>query len=153
MKLTALSSLLLVVALTTRADTKVVLPDTQRFAETGKDFLVETTVPGDFKSLDAIILALLTLSPQNPKHLSTPFFPDAVGETKEPLYHFFRGVRQKGSKITLRFSGGAMRYLNSAISLQEMIKGALEGTIKLHARECKTIEYEGDDQVVEDWDA
>src|ERR1700704_738923 len=105
MKIIALSSVLLILTVAARADTKIVLPDTQRFADGRKDFFVETTIPGDFKSLDAIVLALLTLSPQNPKHLSTPFFPDAVGETKEPLYHSFRGVRQQGSKVTLRFTG------------------------------------------------
>jgi hypothetical protein len=29
----------------------------------------------------------------------------------------------------------------------------LEGTIKLHAPDCKTVEYEIDGQVVTEWDA
>ena len=37
------------------ADTKVVLPHSQRFADTGRDFLLETTIPGDFKTLEGIV--------------------------------------------------------------------------------------------------
>jgi hypothetical protein len=36
---------------TALADTKVVLPHSQRFAENDKDFLLEMTIPGDFKTL------------------------------------------------------------------------------------------------------
>jgi hypothetical protein len=46
-----------------------------------------------------------------------------------------------------------MLYLNSAISLQDFIKGALEETIKLHAPDCKTVQYEIDGKLVEEWDA
>jgi hypothetical protein len=58
------------------ADTKVVLPHSQRFADTGKDFLVETTIPGDFKTLEGIVWGLLTLSSQCPdKQFLLIFFP------------------------------------------------------------------------------
>ena len=40
---------------TALADTNVVLPNSQRFAETGRDFLLETTIPGDFKRLEGIV--------------------------------------------------------------------------------------------------
>jgi hypothetical protein len=61
---------------TALADTKVILPDSQRFADTGRDFLLETTVPGDFKTLEGIVWGLLTLSPQCPdKRFLAPFFP------------------------------------------------------------------------------
>jgi hypothetical protein len=153
MKNLLLLSLLLLTAVTARADTKVILPDSQRYADAGKDFLVETRVPGDFQSLDGIVFALLTLSPLNPKQLYTPFFPGKVSRATEPLSSTFRGVRKKGKKVTLRFTGDAMPYLDSAISMQEQIKGSLEGTIKLHARDCKEIEYEVDGSVVTEWDA
>jgi hypothetical protein len=74
-------------------------------------------------------------------------------ETTRPLYQSFRGLRKKGGTVTLRFSGEAMYYLNSAISMQDLIKGALERTIKLHATDCKKVEYEIDGEVVEEWDA
>jgi hypothetical protein len=46
-----------------------------------------------------------------------------------------------------------MVYLNAAITLAEAIQGAIEKTIKLHAPDCKKVEYEVDGQVVEEWDA
>ena len=40
---------------TALTDTKVVLPDSQRFADTGSDFLLETTIPGDLKTLEGVV--------------------------------------------------------------------------------------------------
>ena len=37
------------------ADTKVVLPHSQRFSDTGRDFILETTIPSDFKTLEGIV--------------------------------------------------------------------------------------------------
>lgn len=131
------------------ADTKIILPDFKKIADGEKDYFVETTMPGDFKSLDAIVLAFLTISPQAAnKSLTAPFF-----DKKEPLYLSFRGLRKKGKTVTLRFTGDSMVYLNAAITLAEAIQGALERTIKLHAPHCKTVEYEVDGQVVTEWDA
>jgi hypothetical protein len=148
---------IVVTAVPVCADTRIMLPDPQRFADGEKNFFVETTMPGEFKSLDAIVFALMTLSPRAPnKDLTSPFFPETTAggaETKEPLYRSFRGLRRKGKTVTLRFSGEAMNYLNSAISMQDFVKGALEETIKLHALDCKAVQYEIDGQVVEDWDA
>jgi hypothetical protein len=141
--------LILAVAAPVFADTKIILPDFKRFADGEKKFLMETTIPGDFKSLDAIVLALLTLSPQAAnKSVTAPFF-----DKKAPLYHSFRGLRKKGKTVTLCFTGDSMEYLNSAISLQDSIKGALEETVKLHAPDCKNVQYEVDGEIVEDWDA
>ena len=150
--------LIVAAAVPAGADTKIMLPDPKKFADGEKKFFVQTTMPGEFKSLDAVVLALMTLSPQTPnKSLTSPFFPETIasmsGEKKGPLYLSFRGLRKKGKTVTLRFTGDAMVYLNSTISLQDIIKGALEETIKLHAPDCKTVEYEVDGQVVEDWDA
>ena len=64
---------------TALADTKVVLPHYQRFADTGRDFLLETTIPGDFKTLEGIVWGLLTLSSKCPnKDFSPPFFPKTI---------------------------------------------------------------------------
>jgi hypothetical protein len=59
---------------TALADTKVVLPHYQRFADTGRDFLLETTIPGDFKTLEGIVWGLLTLSSQCPDKQSPHIF-------------------------------------------------------------------------------
>ena len=119
---------------TALADTKVVLPDSQRFADTGSDFLLETTIPGDFKTLEGVVWGLLTLSSKCPdKRFSSPFFPDAIsstspGEGAQPLYMYFRGLRRDGRKVVLRFTGDANRYLNNTAAIQELVKGALEAT-------------------------
>jgi hypothetical protein len=74
--------LVLATAATVCADTKIMLPDFKRFAAGEKKFIVETTMPGDFKSLHAIVLALLTLSPQAANNsVTAPFFDKA-----QPLY-------------------------------------------------------------------
>lgn len=144
---------------TALADTKVVLPDSQRFADTGRDFLLETTIPGDFNTLEGVVWGLLTLSSQCPdKRFSSPFFPDAIrstspGKDAQPLYMYFRGLRRDGSKVVLRFTSEANRYLNSTAAIQECVKGALEETIILHTTKSTTVDYEIDGEIVEDWDA
>jgi hypothetical protein len=144
---------------TALADTKVILPHSQRFADTGRDFLLETTIPGDFKTLEGIVWGLLTLSSQCPdKQFSSYFFPDALsstspGEGAQPLYMYFRGLRRDGRKVILRFTGDANRYLNNTAAIQELVKGALEATIRLHTNKSTTVYYEIDGQIVEEWDA
>jgi hypothetical protein len=144
---------------TALADTKVVLPHYQRFADTGRDFLLETTIPGDFKTLEGIVWGLLTLSSQCPdKQFSSYFFPDALssssqGEGAQPLYMYFRGLRRDGRKVILRFTGDANRYLNNTAAIQELVKGPLEATIRLHTNKSTTVYYEIDGQIVEEWDA
>ena len=141
------------------ADTKVVLPHSERFADTGRDFLLETTIPGDFKTLEGVVWGLLTLSSQCPdKQFSSYFFPDALssssqGEGAQPLYGYFRGLRRDGRKVILRFTGEADRYLNNTAAIQELVKGALEATIRLHTNKFTTIYYEIDGEIVEEWDA
>jgi hypothetical protein len=144
---------------TALADTKVILPHYQRFAETGRDFLLETTIPGDFKTLEGVVWGLLTLSSQcQNKNFSSPFFPDAIsstsqGEGAQPLYIYFRGLRRDGRKVILRFTGDANRYLNNTAAIQELVKGALEATIKLHTNKSAMVYYEIDGEIVEEWDA
>jgi hypothetical protein len=144
---------------TALADTKVVLPHARRFADTGRDFLLETTIPGDFKTLEGIVWGLLTLSSQCPnKDFSSPFFPDTLssssqGEGAQRLYMYFRGLRRDGKKVVLRFTGDANRYPNNTAAIQELVKGALEATIRLHTNKSTTVYYEIDGQIVEEWDA
>ncbi len=126
------------------ADTKVVLPHSQRFAETGKHFLLETTIPGDFKTLEGIVWGLLILSSQCPdKQFSSYFLPDAISsssqaESAQPLYMYFRGLRRDGRKVILRFTGDANRYLNNTAAIQELVKGPLEATLRLHTNKSMT---------------
>jgi hypothetical protein len=66
---------------------------------------------------------------------------------------YFRGLRRDGSKVVLRFTDEANRYLNNTATIQECVKGALEATITLHTTKSTTVDYEIDGEVVEDWDA
>ncbi|HJY54747.1 MAG TPA: hypothetical protein VKD89_12040 [Candidatus Udaeobacter sp.] len=144
---------------TALADTKVVLPHSQRFADSGSDFLLEITIPGDFKTLEGVVWGLLTLSPHCPdKHFWSPFFPDAIsstspGEGAQPLYTYFRGLRRDGRKVIFRFTGDTNRYLNNTAAIQELVKGVLEATIILHPNKSTTVYYEIDGEIVEEWDA
>lgn len=141
------------------ADTKVILPHSQRFSESGKDFLLETTIPGDFKTLEGVVWGLLTLSSQCPnKDFSAPFFPDTLSsssqkEGAQPLYMYYRGLRRDGRKVIVRFTGEAYRYLNNTAAIQELVKGALEATIRLHTNKSTTVDYEIDGEIVDEWDA
>ena len=141
------------------ADTKVILPHTKRFSDNGKDFLLETTIPGDFKTLDGVVWGLLTLSSQCPnKDFSAPFFPDTLSsssqkEGAQPLYMYYRGLRRDGRKVILRFTGDAYRYLNNTAAIQEVVKGALEETIKLHTNKSTMVDYEIDGEIIKEWDA
>jgi len=144
---------------TALADTKVVLPHYQRFADTGREFLLETSIPGDFKTLEGVVWGLLTLSSQCPnKDFLAPFFPETIsstsgGEGAQPLFTYYRGLRRDGRKVVLRFTGDANRYLNSTAAIQDLVKGALEATIRLHTNKSTTIDYEIDGKIVEEWDA
>ena len=137
----------------------MILPHYPRFADNGRNFLLETTIPGDFKTLEGVVWGSLTLSSQCPnKNFSSPFFPDAIsstsqGEGAQPLYIYFRGLRRDGRKVILRFAGDANHYLNNTAAIQELVKGALEATIKLHTNKSAMIYYEIDGEIVEEWDA
>ena len=66
---------------------------------------------------------------------------------------YFRGLRRDGRKVILRFTGDANRYLNNTAAIQELVKGALEATIRLHTSKSTTVHYEIDGEIVEEWDA
>ena len=98
------------------------------------------------------------VTPVPDKDFLAPFFPETIrstsgGKDAQPLYVYFRGLRQDGRRIILRFTGDANRYLNSTAAIQELVKGALEATIRLHTNESTTVDYEIDGKIVEEWDA
>jgi hypothetical protein len=104
------------------------------------------------------VWGLLTLSSQCPnKDFSAPFFPETLsssfqGEGAQPLYVYFRGLRRDGRKVVLRFTGDAYRDLNNTAAIQELVKGALEETVKLHTNKSTTVYYEIDGEIIEEWD-
>jgi hypothetical protein len=66
---------------------------------------------------------------------------------------YYRGLRRHGSKVILRFTGDAYRYLNNTAAIQELVKGALEATIRLHTTKTTTVDYEIDGEIIKEWDA
>jgi hypothetical protein len=55
--------------------------------------------------------------------------------------------------VVLRFTSDAYRYLNNTAAIQDLVKGALEATIRLHTNKSTAVYYEIDGQIVEEWDA
>lgn len=140
------------------ADTKVLLPHGEKFAKAGRDFMVQSTIPGDFKTPEGITAALLVLADQvADKNLTAPFDPDTLRSTSHfegalPLAAYFRGARLDKNTIIVSFSKDALRYLNNAAGIQEVVKGSIEGTLLLNFPEAKTVVYEIDGKPFSDWD-
>ena len=55
--------------------------------------------------------------------------------------------------MILRFTGDANRYLNNTTAIQELVKSALEATIRLHTSKSTDVYYEIDGEIIEEWDA
>lgn len=141
------------------ADLTVVLPDPQIYEKGSEGFLVETTLPGSFKTPEGVIAALLTLGDhaKNEK-LSNPFTPETLRssshfEGAKPLAAYYRGARIEGKNFIVSFSGEAMRYLNNTAGIQEFVKGALVSTILKNFPEVNEVQYEIDGEIVSEWDA
>ena len=141
------------------ADTKVRLPSPELFARDAKEFLVTTTIPGTFTTLEGIVAALLILGDQAAdKNLNAPYSPTAItstsgGKNPLPLASYFRGARLTEDTIILAFSAEAMLYLDSTVAIQQVVKGSIEGTVRLHFPAIKDIQYEIDGKIVSEWDA
>lgn len=150
----------LLIAATAFADIPVVFPDNEKFADAvGDEFMVESTIPGDFKSPEGIVAAMLMLGDQvkDPK-LTAPFSPATIRpsshfEGARPLAGYFRGARIQGKRFVISFDEEAMRYLNNTASIQELVKGSIERTLKKNFPEIEGVDYEVDGEIVEDWDA
>jgi hypothetical protein len=66
------------------------------------------------------------------------FFPNTISSTSQrqgaqPLYMYYGGLRRDGRKMIVRFAGDAYRYLDKSAAIKELLKGALEAIIRLHA--------------------
>ena len=58
-----------------------------------------------------------------------------------------------GSEVIPGFTSDANRYLNNTAAIQELVKGALEATIRLHTGKSTDVYYEIDGEIFEEWDA
>lgn len=142
------------------ADMPVVFPDHKKFAELGgRDFLISSSIPGDFKSAEGVVAAMLMLGDQvKDKNLTAPFDPKTLKgsshfEGARPLGIYFRGARIEGTTFIICFSDDAMRYLNNTAGIQQSVKGAIEATILKNFPKVEKIEYEINGKIGADWDA
>jgi hypothetical protein len=141
------------------ADMPVVFPDRERLTDRGDFFFVESTIPGDFKTPEGVVMAMLALGDQvRNKDLDAPFYPlnisfSSAYEGALPLYAYLRGARIEGTTFIIAFDEEAMRYLNNTIAMQGRIKGTIEATILRNFPEIRCVAYEVDGKIVEEWDA
>lgn len=142
------------------ADMPVVFPDYKMFAELGgRDYLIASTIPGEFKTAEGVVAAMLMLGDQvEDKKLTAPFGPEALKgsshfEGARPLGAYYRGARVEGTAFIVCFSADAMRYLNNTAGIQQSVKGSIEATILKNFPGVEKIEYEIDGKIVADWDA
>ncbi len=155
--LIVLTSLLFVSTL--GADTKVMLPDSEKFTKNEKDIFVEAVIPGTFTTPEGVLAALFFLTHKaSDTSLSNPFVPEFISSTSSHkgalrLGAYYHGVEKNATTITVSFSKEAMRYLNSTVSIQHCTKGAIERTLKLNFPDVEEIAYKIDGEIVSDWDA
>jgi len=141
------------------ADTKVMLPDSGKFTRNEPDIFVQTTIPGDFKTIEGIMTALFLLVDQaKDTSLSNPFTPNSISDPSQRkgakhLGAYYRGVRRLKNTVIISFSEEAMLYLNNTVSIQHVVKGTMERTLKLHFPDITEIQYEIDGKIITDWDA
>lgn len=142
------------------AEMPVVFPDYKKFADLGgRDFLIASTIPGEFKTPEGVVAAMLMLGDQvQDKNLTAPFGPKVLKgsshvEGARPLGTYYRGARIEGTVFIICFSADAMRYLNNTAGIQQSVKGAIEATIMKNFPEVEKIEYEIEGEIVADWDA
>ena len=126
------------------ADTPVILPDHDKFVKGGTGYLVQTTIPGDFTTLEGIIGALMMLGDQAAnKKLTFPF------KGLAPLY---RGLSKQGNKVILRFAKGADEILSGTSAEQQLLRMPLDATVQLHCPGVEEVLYEIDGKIFV-WDA
>lgn len=136
----------------------VVFPDLKKFNETGREHFVESSVPGDFKSPEGVVAAMLILGDQvKNKGLWNPFVPEAIKKQPDykgalPLASYYRGARIDGKRFIVSFDGEAGRYLNNVGMLSSRIRGAIERTVRKNFPEVRAVEYELDGILIEGWD-
>lgn len=68
------------------------------------------------------------------------------------LIDYYQGVSIENGIATVKFSQGAMAYLNAAICMQQIIKAPIEQTL-LQFPTVSKVQYSVDGKIITDWDA
>ena len=129
-RLITVFTLIAALVLSAKAESKVVL------SRAGAP--LETTIPGDFNTLDAILPALFSLADQAADKSAEQVF---VGGRKKhrDLIFYYRGVRVVGNVVTLSFSKEAMPYFTGSVSYDATVMRAIVGTVMLYQPNAKDI--------------
>ena len=139
--------------------TEIYLPNDAKFADNAENFFDLVEVPGGHADPESLLRLLLSQKGDDHKApLSAPFTPQSVRSASSlkpahPLLGYLESVSVTNGIARLRFKGDSMAYLNSAISMQHVIKGAMVKTLTHHYPKIKKVEYVIDGELVTDWDA
>ncbi len=120
------------------ADSKVVL--TKAFQP------VETTIPGEFKTLEAILPALFALADQAANQAIEQNFIGGRKDHKDLIY-WYRGVKVSRNIVTVMFSEGAKPYFSGSPSFDTTIMHSIIGTVKLYEPSAKEVKIEIDGKI------
>ena len=142
--LTVSLGLVLALASPATADSKVVL--TRGLAA------FETTIPGNFNSLEAILPALFTLADQAGDKGVEQIYVGVMKDCKDLIY-YYRGVRIEGETVILSFTKGAMPYFSGPVGQHVPLMASLHGTVRLYQPNAKRVALEIDGKPYKNEDA
>ncbi len=77
---------------------------------------------------------------------------DGMGDPLEPLLSYYRGVTVVNGIATVKFTGGAMAYLNNTSCMQEAVKTPIFDTL-MQFPSIKSIQFSVDGEIITEWDA
>lgn len=104
---------------------------------------IETTIPGNFSSLEAILPALFTLADQAADRSAEQVFVGGRKDHKDLIY-YYRGVRVEGEVVIISFAKEAMPYFSGSASYDATVMKALSGTVMLYQPNAKKVQLEVD---------
>ena len=113
---------------------------------------IETTIPGNFGSLESILPALFTLADQAADKSAEQVFVGGRKDHKDLIY-YYRGVRVEGEVVIVSFTKEAMPYFSGSASYDATVMKALSGTVMLYEPNAKKVQLEVDGKFWENADA
>lgn len=125
----------LIFSVAAKGDSKVIL--------TSASAPVQTTIPGKFDTLEAILPALFALADQAADKSSEQVY---IGGRKgcKDLIFYYRGVRTEGDTVIVSFAKGAEPYFSGSPSFDATIMKSLIGTVMLYQPNAKSVTLEID---------
>ena len=104
---------------------------------------IETTIPGDFTTLDAILPALFALADEAADESVEQVYLGGKKSYKDLIF-YYRGLRMEGDTVIVSFSRGAEPYFSGSPSFNATIMNSLTGTVMLYQTNAKRVALEID---------